>query len=45
MRPLKHQKNNQQELFRHRLENIINMKHEVVILADAVIGTDLMKPI
>lgn len=33
MRPPKHQSNNQQELFRQRLDSIINMKHELVLLA------------
>jgi transposase, IS5 family len=36
MRPPKHQENLQQDLFRHRLENIINMEHELVILARCV---------
>ena len=36
MRPPKHQPNNQQDLFRHRLENIINMRHELVILAHGI---------
>jgi IS5 family transposase len=36
MRPPKPQTNNQQDLFRHRLENIINMRHELVILADGI---------
>jgi len=36
MRPPKAQPNNQQDLFRHRLENIINMSHELVILAHGI---------
>jgi IS5 family transposase len=36
MRPPRHQLNNQQDLFRHRLENIINMRHELVILAHGI---------
>jgi IS5 family transposase len=33
MRPPPTQEKLQQDLFRHRLENIINMKHELVTLA------------
>ncbi|MCB1080681.1 MAG: IS5 family transposase [Chlamydiia bacterium] len=36
MRPPKHQPNNQQELFRQRLDNIINMKHELVLLSHGI---------
>ena len=36
MRPPKAQSNNQQDLFRHRLENTINMRHELVILARGI---------
>ena len=36
MRPPKAQSDNQQDLFRHRLENIINMRHELVILAHGI---------
>ena len=36
MRPPKHQKNNQQDLFRQRLDNIINMRHELVLLSHGV---------
>lgn len=36
MRPPKAQLDNQQDLFRHRLENIINMRHELVILAHGI---------
>ncbi len=33
MRPPKYRENNHQDLFRHRLDNIIDMKHEIVILS------------
>jgi len=36
MRPPKHQPNNQQELFRQRLDSIINMKHELVLLSHGI---------
>ncbi|MBL0941904.1 MAG: IS5 family transposase [Alphaproteobacteria bacterium] len=36
MPPLKHKENNQQDLFRQRLDNIINMKHELVLLAGMI---------
>lgn len=36
MRPPKPQKNNQADLFRQRLDNLLNMRHELVILADGV---------
>lgn len=36
MKPPKPERNNQQDLFRHRLDNIINMKHELVVLGNAV---------
>lgn len=36
MRPPKAQKNNQHDLFRQRLDNIINMKHELVLLSQAI---------
>ena len=36
MRPPKPEKNNQQELFRQRLDSIINMKHELVLLAHGI---------
>ena len=33
MRPPKHKENNHQDLFRHRLDNIVDMDHELVILS------------
>ena len=36
MRPSKPQKNNQQDLFRQRLDNLFNMRHELVLLADEI---------
>jgi transposase, IS5 family len=36
MRPPKPQKNNQQDLFRQRLDSIINMRHELVLLAHVI---------
>lgn len=36
MRPKKPIQNNNQELFRSRLDQIINMKHELILLADRV---------
>ena len=36
MRPPKHKKNNHQDLFRQRLDNIINMRHELVLLSHGV---------
>ncbi len=36
MRPKKHQKARHDDLFRSRLDQIINMKHELVVLADKI---------
>jgi hypothetical protein len=36
MRPKKHEKTGSGDLFRARLEQIINMKHELVLLADKI---------
>lgn len=36
MRPPKPQENKEQDLFRERLDNIINMKHELVVLAHGI---------
>lgn len=36
MRPPKPQPNNQQDLFRSRLDNIINMRHELALLAQLI---------
>lgn len=36
MRPPKAQKNNQQDLFRQRLDSIINMRHELVLLSHGI---------
>jgi IS5 family transposase len=36
MRPPKPQENREQDLFRERLDNIINMKHELVVLAHGI---------
>lgn len=36
MKPPKPEKNNQQDLFRQRLDNIINMRHELVLLSHGV---------
>lgn len=36
MKPPKHQKNNQQDLFRQRLDSIINMRHELVLLSHGI---------
>jgi hypothetical protein len=33
MKPPKPEKNNQQDLFRQRLDSIINMRHELVLLS------------
>lgn len=36
MKPPKPEKNNQQELFRQRLDSIINMRHELVLLSHGI---------